>query len=57
LIARVGSAYLAGNALRSLKSKDILTEIGSSTRPIREDFVIWRSKDVKARGDAIVNCR
>ncbi len=42
-IALVGSAYLAGNALRSLRSNDILTVIGSSTRPIRSDFVIWRS--------------
>ena len=42
-IALVGSAFLAGNALRSLRSNDILTVIGSSTRPIRADFVIWRS--------------
>lgn len=42
-IALVGSAYLAGNALRSLKSNDNLTVIGSATRPIRSDFVIWRS--------------
>lgn len=42
-IALVGSAYLAGNALRSLRSNDNLTVIGSSTRPIRSDFVIWRS--------------
>ncbi len=42
-IALVGSAYLASNALRSLRSNDNLTVIGSSTRPIRSDFVIWRS--------------
>ncbi|PZO35804.1 MAG: SIMPL domain-containing protein [Pseudanabaena frigida] len=42
-IALVGSAYLAGNALRSLRSNDTLTVIGSATRPIRSDFVIWRS--------------
>ena len=42
-IALVGSAYLASNALRSLRSNDVLTVIGSSTRPIRADYVIWRS--------------
>lgn len=42
-IAFVGSAYLASNALRSLRSNDTLTVIGSATRPIRSDFVIWRS--------------
>ena len=42
-IALVGSAYLASNALRSLRSNDNLTVIGSSTRPIRSDFVICRS--------------
>ena len=42
-IALVGSAYLGGNALRSLRSNDSLTVIGSSTRPIVSDYVIWRS--------------
>lgn len=42
-IALVGSAYLGATALRSLRSNDVLTVIGSATRPIRSDFVIWRS--------------
>lgn len=42
-IALVGSAYIAGNALKALRSNDVLTVIGSSTRPIRADYVIWRS--------------
>ncbi|CAN1209542.1 SIMPL domain-containing protein [Tumidithrix helvetica PCC 7403] len=42
-IALLGSAYLAGNALRSLRSNDTLTVIGSATRPIRSDYVVWRS--------------
>ena len=42
-IALVGSAYIAGNALKSLRSNNALTVIGASTRPIRSDYVIWRS--------------
>lgn len=41
-IALVSSAYLGANALRSLRDNNTLTIIGSSTRPIRSDYVIWR---------------
>ncbi|MDX2254771.1 MAG: SIMPL domain-containing protein [Pseudanabaenaceae cyanobacterium bins.39] len=41
-IALVSSAFLGANALRSLRDNNNLTVIGSSTRPIRSDYVIWR---------------
>jgi hypothetical protein len=42
-IALVGGAYLGSTAIRSLKSSDSLTVIGSATKPIRSDYAIWRS--------------
>ncbi len=42
-IAILGGAILGSSALRSLRASDSLTIIGSAKRPIRSDFVVWRS--------------
>jgi hypothetical protein len=42
-IALVGGAYLGSTAIRSLKTSDSLTVIGSATKPIRSDYAVWRS--------------
>jgi hypothetical protein len=42
-IAVFGGAVIGGSALRSLRVSDSLTIIGSAKRPIRADYVVWRS--------------
>lgn len=41
-LALVVGAYLGSSAIRS-RNKDALTVIGSAKRPIRSDYIIWRS--------------
>jgi hypothetical protein len=42
-IAVAGGAVVGAGAIRSLRSGDSLTIIGSAKRPIRSDYVVWRS--------------
>jgi hypothetical protein len=42
-VALVGAAWQGASAIRSLRSADALTIIGSAKRPIRSDYVVWRS--------------
>jgi uncharacterized protein len=43
-LALVVGAYLGSSAIRTLgRGKDALTVIGSAKRPIRSDYIIWRS--------------
>jgi len=42
-LSLVVSSYIAGNALKALRTSDALTVIGSATRPIRSDFATWQS--------------
>jgi hypothetical protein len=43
-LALVVGAYLGSSAIRTLSwGKDALTVIGSAKRPIRSDYIIWRS--------------
>ncbi|MFN3925925.1 MAG: SIMPL domain-containing protein [Pseudanabaenaceae cyanobacterium] len=42
-IALLGGAWIGAGAIRSLRTTDSLTIIGSAKRPIRADYVVWRS--------------
>ena len=42
-IAVTSGSIIGGSALRSLRASDSLTIIGSAKRPIRSDYVVWRS--------------
>ncbi|NJK34671.1 MAG: SIMPL domain-containing protein [Oscillatoriales cyanobacterium SM2_2_1] len=42
-VSLVVGAAIAGTSLRALRSNDQLTVIGSSTRPIKSDYAIWRA--------------
>jgi hypothetical protein len=42
-VSLVIGAAIAGNSLRTLRSNDQLTIIGSATRPIKSDYAIWRA--------------
>ncbi|MCS6958742.1 MAG: SIMPL domain-containing protein [Pseudanabaenaceae cyanobacterium SKYGB_i_bin29] len=39
----VVASTIAGVAITRLRSQDVLTVIGSAKRPIRSDYVVWRS--------------
>jgi len=42
-VALTSGAIIGAGALRSLRAGDTLTIIGSAKRPIRSDYVVWRS--------------
>jgi len=42
-VALASGAVVGAGAIRSLRSGDSLTVIGSARRPIRSDYVVWRS--------------
>lgn len=42
-IAITGAAIMGSSALRTLRASDSLTVIGSTKRPIRADYVVWKS--------------